>query len=309
VSEYLLGTTGPEIRRLDFQARLWAPMTEGLLDRLGVGRGWRCLDVGAGIGSVALPLARRVGPRGSVTALEVSPLYAGELRRRLSRARAANVRVVEGDLRAFAVERGAYDLIFSRWVFSFLPDVEACLRRLVPGLAPGGILAIEDYHHLGCAFYPRLPSLDETIEAVRRWYRRSGGNPRVAGELPAAYARLGLKRIEVEPHVRVGGPRSDLWRWAELFLLGHLDRMVADGAASPSLARRFRRDYLRVRRRPQALFVSPPIFDVVGRRPGPWSARPSRPSSAAPRPSARAARGTAAAATSRPRRRPSGSAR
>lgn len=265
-SPYILGASQSEIDRLAFQAQVWRSMTEGLFDRLGVGPGWNCLDVGAGIGMVALPLAQRVGPEGRVTAVEASPLYAATMREELARKDIDNVEVWEGDLRRFPVKRAAYDLIFSRWVFSFLPDVERVLRRLLPGLKRGGTLAIEDYHHLGCAYYPSRPSFDEIIEGARRWYSRTGGNPRVGGELPALYHKLGLRDVEVVPHVRVGGPKSELWRWSELFFIDHLPNMIRDGAVTVEQARRFKRELAQIKKIPGALFVVPTIFDVIGRR-------------------------------------------
>ena len=48
----------------------------GMTD-LGVGPGWRCLDVGDGDGSVARWLAGRVGPEGRVTATDLNPRFLG----------------------------------------------------------------------------------------------------------------------------------------------------------------------------------------------------------------------------------------
>lgn len=263
----MLGACPAEIERLAFQGEVWRSMTESLLDRLKIGRGMSCLDVGAGIGIVTLPLAERVGPSGSVTAIEAAPLYAETLREELARKNIANVDIFEGDVRRFSVKPGRYDLIFSRWVMSFLPDVEKVLKRLAPGLKRGGALAVEDYHHLGCAYYPNRPSFDEVIDAARRWYGKHGGNYRVAGELPAIFSRLGLSKIEVVPHLRVAGPESDLWKWGELFFLGRLPDMVGEGLLSVAAAARFKRDLAAVKKVKGALFVVPTIFDVVGRRP------------------------------------------
>ena len=264
---YLLGASPAEIERLAFQGEVWRSMTEGLFDRLGIREGMRCLDVGAGIGMVTLPLAQRVGASGSVTAIEAAPLYAETLREQLARKDFANVEIFEDDVRRFKPRPGAYDLIFARWFVSFLPDVAKTLKRLVPGLKRGGAVAIEDYHHLGCAYCPRRESFDEVIEAVRRWYVKHGGDARVAGELPALFNSLGLVEVAVTPNLRVGGPDSDLWRWAELFFVGRLPDLVRERLVTPALAARFKRDLAAVKKIPGALFVAPTILDVVGRRP------------------------------------------
>ena len=41
------------------------------LTTVGVGEGWRCLEVGAGAGSIARWLAERVGPTGAVVAVDI----------------------------------------------------------------------------------------------------------------------------------------------------------------------------------------------------------------------------------------------
>src|SRR2546423_2530305 len=60
-----------ERERLNSITSLYDPHTLGCCDRLGIGEGWRCLDVGAGTGSLAELLAGRVGEDGRVLAGDV----------------------------------------------------------------------------------------------------------------------------------------------------------------------------------------------------------------------------------------------
>ncbi|MBV8988911.1 MAG: hypothetical protein JO372_10175 [Solirubrobacterales bacterium] len=55
------------------------PLTVSQLDAIGVGEGWRCLDVGAGGGSVTRILAERVGSTGSVLAMDLDTSLLEEL--------------------------------------------------------------------------------------------------------------------------------------------------------------------------------------------------------------------------------------
>ncbi len=48
--------------RLAVLARNWLPTTSALFDRVQLGAGMRCLDLGCGGGDVTLVMARRVGP-------------------------------------------------------------------------------------------------------------------------------------------------------------------------------------------------------------------------------------------------------
>src|SRR5262245_5273165 len=59
--------------------------------RMVVEEGWRCLEVGAGGGSMAVWLAERVGPTGHVVATDIDVRY-------LARLRIANLEVVQHDI-------------------------------------------------------------------------------------------------------------------------------------------------------------------------------------------------------------------
>jgi len=63
-SQYLLGTTETEHDRLMRQASLLAPYTARLFRDAGLGAEQRVLDIGSGVGDVALLAAQIVGPGG-----------------------------------------------------------------------------------------------------------------------------------------------------------------------------------------------------------------------------------------------------
>jgi 2-polyprenyl-3-methyl-5-hydroxy-6-metoxy-1,4-benzoquinol methylase len=61
-----------ERKRLSAMESLWDPGSEALLVELGVGAGWRCLEVGAGGGS----MARWMAGRGAhVTAVDIDTRF------------------------------------------------------------------------------------------------------------------------------------------------------------------------------------------------------------------------------------------
>ena len=70
-ADYALGRTPREYQRLRTQARIWESATERLLDQIDVAPGARCLDAGCGPGETMRLLARRVGPDGAVTGIDV----------------------------------------------------------------------------------------------------------------------------------------------------------------------------------------------------------------------------------------------
>ena len=52
-------------------ARSWLPTRPSLFDRVQLGAGMRCLDLGCGSGDVTFEWPRRVGPDGSVTGVDM----------------------------------------------------------------------------------------------------------------------------------------------------------------------------------------------------------------------------------------------
>jgi len=69
-SPYALGSTDTEHERLIRQAAYLAPLMEQLFHEAGIGPGQRVLDLGSGVGDVAMLAARLVGPSGEVVGVE-----------------------------------------------------------------------------------------------------------------------------------------------------------------------------------------------------------------------------------------------
>jgi len=81
-ARYAMGYDDRERRRLQLQASIINPVTEQLLRRAGLGVGMRVLDVGSGVGDVAILAARIVGAAGSVTACDLDEKALAVLRER-----------------------------------------------------------------------------------------------------------------------------------------------------------------------------------------------------------------------------------
>src|SRR5262249_58779184 len=70
-SVYIMGTTQEEYTRLVRQALLYEPFAIAVFDRVHLGAGMSCLDVGSGPGEVMRLMAERVGPKGRVVGTDV----------------------------------------------------------------------------------------------------------------------------------------------------------------------------------------------------------------------------------------------
>jgi SAM-dependent methyltransferase len=155
------------------------PFTIDCLEKIGVGEGWRCLEVGAGGGSITEWLCRRVGPNGKVVATELQTKF-------LEAIDAPNLEVRKHDISREELEAKAFDLVFARKVLEHLADPSAALRRLAFAVLSGGWLLVED---MDLASFRRVSAPHP--ERFERAYLKFVEAMSAAGFQPTYAARLG----------------------------------------------------------------------------------------------------------------------
>ena len=114
------------------------PGTREHLIRLGVGPGSRCLEIGAGGGSIAFWLTERASPGGEVVAIDLETDF---LEREA--ARHPGLRALKLDITTTDPPSG-FDLVHARYLVEWLPDKLLALQRMVAALRPGGVLLDEE---------------------------------------------------------------------------------------------------------------------------------------------------------------------
>jgi SAM-dependent methyltransferase len=173
-----------EQRRLAALETIWDPYTFANLEALGVDRGWRCLEVGGGNGSVAAWLCARVGPAGKVVATDLDTRF-------LATRDEPNLELRTHDITCDLIEEGAYDLVHCRLLLSHLPAHEQALQRMTAALKPGGWLLVEEFDHV--SFLPDPASDAPSQTAWNAWIEAFGRLSANRGlDLPYGRRLLGL---------------------------------------------------------------------------------------------------------------------
>lgn len=265
-TDYLLGANQSEFERLQFQHSVWRSNTNAFFDRLGVGEGWNCLDVGAGPGFVSFDLRERVGEKGSVTALEPSSLFLNWFSEQVQQKKWTNVHLINGTAEDAELPQQQFDLIFVRWVIAFVSQPEIFLKRLLSSLKPNGIIAFQDYYYEGLSLFPKGGAFDGMPDIVRAYYHTVGGDPYITGKFPAWFRQNNLSMIDYTPHTYAGGPESPIMEWAHRFFSTHIQHMVDKQIMTQSQGDTMLADWLEHRKNPDALFFSPIVVDVAGRK-------------------------------------------
>ncbi|HEY0002125.1 MAG TPA: class I SAM-dependent methyltransferase [Actinoplanes sp.] len=120
---------------LDALAATLDEFTIARLRQAGVTAGARCLEIGAGAGTIAVWLASEVGPTGRVIATDLKPQHIPA---------APGLTVVQHDVVTEPLPEGPWDVIHVRAVLQHLPQRREVLAKLADALAPGGTLVVEE---------------------------------------------------------------------------------------------------------------------------------------------------------------------
>ncbi|MFD7692550.1 class I SAM-dependent methyltransferase [Streptomyces sp. NPDC059805] len=197
-----------EGERIDFGALAYDDVTVARLRALGAGPGLRCLDVGAGTGTVARRLLDEAG---------VSSVLAVDRDVRFLAARAVpGLEVRQADVTAPEFVQGRFHLVHARFVLMHLPDRERVLRTLAERVEPGGHLVLGDAVDLTSDRAPDTP-YTRVMRAMWRGLRETiGTDVTWVPSYPRLLREAGLEPVAAEIHVPPLTPGSPISRfWAD----------------------------------------------------------------------------------------------
>lgn len=186
------GIAGRE--RLRILARVMAPTTNALLDRVGDLSGQNGLDAGCGGGDVTRELARRVGPSGHVTGVDLD-----ETKLAICREESAALGNIEFRAARIGDDRigGPFDFVYSRFLLTHLTDPAAVVREFHRQSKPGGLLILEDIDFSGYVAEPYTAAQRRYVELYSASVRKRGADPDIGPKLPAMMQDSGFIDITV----------------------------------------------------------------------------------------------------------------
>jgi SAM-dependent methyltransferase len=149
------------VERQDILDRMIGSFGVKALDGTRFKAGESVLDVGCGTGQTTVDIARRVAPGGRVVGLDISRPMLAAARRRQTPSGAVSIDFREGDAQVAPIERGAFDVVFSRFGIMFFADPVAAFKNLQGALRPTGRLAILCWQGL-----PRNPWVAGPVQAL-----------------------------------------------------------------------------------------------------------------------------------------------
>jgi SAM-dependent methyltransferase len=195
---YLLANDSPEApRRFAALAELFDPGTIRHLSKCGVHRGWACLEVGGGGGSIARWLAERVAPTGHVLVTDIEPCFLEPLK-------LAGIEVRRHNIAIDPQFETAFDLVHTRLVLPHVPQREQALERMISALKPGGRLVIEEYDSASMPPDPMVSPGEVFLKAhvaMLRLFEEGGVDRRYGRRLFSCLRAHGLIDVGAEARV------------------------------------------------------------------------------------------------------------
>ena len=223
---------------------------------LGVTRGWRCLEVGGGLGTITRWLSDRVGAEGHVLTTDIDTRFLEKIGR-------SNVEVRLHDIVNDALPDSTFDIAYARLVLEHVSDPDVAIDRMLMAVRPGGWLMIEDFEVRSIRPDDPQESLSKTMAAMREVTAKAGTHPRLGMSLGRRLRARGLVDLGHEGRVQLCRGNSDAARLARLNFEQLRDAILATGVTSDE----FEADLARLGDE-EFEWRSPTLWTAWGRRPG-----------------------------------------
>jgi ubiquinone/menaquinone biosynthesis C-methylase UbiE len=180
-----------------------APITERFFREAGIVPGQRVLDLGSGVGDVAILVAEMVGPSGEVVAVERDRNSIAKARARVTEAGFHNVSFSESDLNEIADQK-PFDAVVGRFILMYLPDPVATLRSVSQVVRPGGVFVFQEPCWVPVlAHLTSLPLWFATASLIDKAMRASA-NHDMGTELYQTFVEAGLPEPTMRMELPVG---------------------------------------------------------------------------------------------------------
>lgn len=251
---YVFDNAAPEApARLSALAEVFDPGTIRQLDARNIAEGWRCLEVGGGLGTMTKWLSARVGPRGSVLTTDIDT-------RHLDALSLANVEIRRHDVVEDPLPTERFDLAYTRLVLEHVSDPSRALANMVQAVKPGGWVVIEDFEAAPIELDTEVP---KTFLAMRQVIASAGVDQRVGRSLSRRLRSCGLEDVTAEGRVLLWSGSNAGTTLMRLNAEQLRERILATGLVT---ADQYAEDLRRIRDESFEL-RAPTLWTAWGRRP------------------------------------------
>ncbi len=151
---------------LDSSLRKRLQPPDKMIQRSGIKQGMHILEIGCGSGAFTTFVARAIGRKGKVYALDIQSGMLKQLEDKLSKPEnqdIKNIELIKSNAYDLPFDDNSFDLIYMVTVLPEIPDQNKALQQIKRVLKPGGILAVTEFLP-----DPDYPLQSTTIKIVKK---------------------------------------------------------------------------------------------------------------------------------------------
>ena len=202
-----------------------------LVDTAAIPEGAKVLDVACGRGAVLFPAAKRVGPSGNVTGIDLAEGMARETQAEIDRRGITNAAARQMDAEHLDFPDASFDAILCGFSLQFFPHLDDALAGFRRVLKPGGTFAVTTWGDDD----PAWDWFDDLRKRYGAALKLSTNSLGTSEKLTAAATRAGFADVVVTTRVleEVYADEEEWWNveWS-ISGRGGLDRLPPDRLAA-----------------------------------------------------------------------------
>jgi SAM-dependent methyltransferase len=206
---YSLKTGASGADRLTLLNEIYGPSTRDFLTQSGLSEGMSVADIGCGIGTVARWIAKQVGERGRVVAIDSSSDQIEYSRNTAESKDLRSLKFRVGSAYDTGVAKSSMDIVFCRLLLAHLNNPLAAIVEMASLLKKGGVLICEEPDYSGARTYPPTDCYADAME----YMLARGVDPIIGLKLPSLCGEAGLtvKTVEVDQPAILRGSAKRYW--------------------------------------------------------------------------------------------------
>lgn len=193
--QYVLGTTGVGVTRLEIQGEILDRQTEPFLQKW-LKPDMKVLEVGCGAGNVTLLLAKLLNHTGHLTAIDLTEEYAVLTRKKITQHNFNNVTVQQCALEEADKLKMKFDLICGRAVLHHVKKPLQAIKKLKRLLKPQGIIAFQEPVLSDFYCYPKNKSYKKLVELYVKLGKKSKLDFGIGDKLGQLYNKAKLSTLD-----------------------------------------------------------------------------------------------------------------
>jgi ubiquinone/menaquinone biosynthesis C-methylase UbiE len=218
-----------EFERLQAIEQVFDPASRRQIQTTGITSNWRCLEVGAGAGSITQWMAAVVGQGGKVVAVDLDTRFVANIK-------LSNVEVLEADIRYCPLESNSFDLVHARYVLIHLPDFQVALSKMIDLLKPGGWLVIEEPDFSAARAISGEESVCQAVnrvnQAILQMFTNRNMEHSLGVKLPSIIQRFSLQQLSVENYTPLSKGGSKVAKIMKMSTMQLAEKYIETGSTT-----------------------------------------------------------------------------